>query len=76
MQILFLIWVIAGAASGSGTPESCQGRTGARLSLCNDASDVGTTIGVGLIIGLWAAVDLILGITYLIFRLAGRQPRA
>lgn len=75
VQILFLIWVIAGAASGHGTPESCQGRTGARLQLCNDASDVGTTIGVGLIIGLWVAVDFILGITYLIYRVASRQPR-
>ncbi|SEQ71590.1 hypothetical protein SAMN04487983_1007167 [Streptomyces sp. yr375] len=76
VQILFLIWVITGAASGSGTPEECRGLTGDNLKLCKDASDVGTTIGVGLIIGLWAAADIILGFTYLVYRLATRQPRA
>ncbi|WP_432158935.1 hypothetical protein [Streptomyces sp. bgisy153] len=76
VQILFLIWVITGAASGSGTPEDCKGLTGDQLELCNDASDVGTTIGVGLIIGLWVAADFILGLTYLVYRLATRQPRA
>ncbi|MDX3587682.1 hypothetical protein PV740_39555 [Streptomyces europaeiscabiei] len=70
---MFLIGVIMGAATGSGTPEECQGRTGDDLQLCEDASDVGTTIGVGLIIGLWAAVDVILGFSYLVYRLASRR---
>ncbi|MFI1481433.1 hypothetical protein [Streptomyces sp. NPDC020747] len=56
VQILFLIWVITGAASGSGTPDECRGLTGDNLQVCEDANDIGTTIGVGLIIGLWAAV--------------------
>jgi hypothetical protein len=73
IQVLFLIWVITGAASGSGTPEGCRGLTGDDLELCEDASDVGTTIGVGLVIALWAAVDVILGFTYLIYRLASRR---
>lgn len=73
IQILFLIWVITGAASGSGTPEECRGQTGDALQLCEDASDVGTTIGVGLIIGLWAAVDVILGFSYVVYRLASRR---
>ncbi|MEU0068540.1 hypothetical protein ABZ027_03040 [Streptomyces sp. NPDC006332] len=75
LQIAFLIWVIAGAASGSGTPAECRGRTGDALKLCEDASDVGTTIGVGLIIALWAAVDVILGFTYVVYRLATRRTR-
>jgi hypothetical protein len=75
LQVLFLIWVILAAASGSGTPEECRGQTGQNLQTCKDASDVGTTIGVGLIIGLWAAVDIILGFTYLIYRL-GRRSRS
>jgi hypothetical protein len=70
---LFLIWVIMGAASGSGTPEECQGLTGDNLKSCEDASDIGTTIGVGLIIALWAAVDVILGVTYAVYRLARRR---
>ncbi|MCQ9133076.1 OPT/YSL family transporter [Streptomyces hilarionis] len=73
IQILFLIWVISGAASGSSTPEDCRGLTGDNLKLCEDADDVGTTIGVGLIIGLWAAVDVILGFTYVVYRLATRR---
>lgn len=74
VQILFLIWVITGAASGSGTPAECRGRTGDALELCEDASDVGTAIGVGLMIALWAAVDIILGLAYIVFRLARRRP--
>ncbi|MFD9116592.1 hypothetical protein [Streptomyces bottropensis] len=73
VQILFLIGVIMGAATGSGTPEECQGQTGDALKLCEDANDVGTTIGVGLIIGLWAAVDVILGFSYVVYRLASRR---
>ncbi|MFF3333721.1 hypothetical protein ACFYWX_29935 [Streptomyces sp. NPDC002888] len=73
VQIVFLIWVITGAASGSGTPEECRGMTGDDLKLCEDAGDVGTTIGVGLIVGLWAAVDVILGFTYVVYRLATRR---
>ncbi|WP_405526407.1 OPT/YSL family transporter [Streptomyces canus] len=73
VQILFLIWVITGAASGSGTPEECRGLTGDDLKLCEDANDAGTAIGVGLIIGLWAAVDVILGFTYVVYRLATRR---
>ncbi|MFJ9666350.1 hypothetical protein ACIRPP_17315 [Streptomyces sp. NPDC101219] len=73
VQILFLVWVIWGASTASGTPEACRGRTGDDLRLCNDASDVGTTIGVGLVIALWAAVDVILGFTYLVYRLASRR---
>ncbi|CAM5331272.1 hypothetical protein SALBM311S_07663 [Streptomyces alboniger] len=73
VQILFLIFVIMGATSGNGTPEECRGQTGDALKLCEDAGDVGTTIGVGLIIGLWAAVDAILGFTYVVYRLATRR---
>jgi hypothetical protein len=73
--ILFLIWVIVGASTASGTPEGCRGLTGEDLKLCEDASDVGTTIGVGLIVAFWVAADFILALTYVIYRLASRQPR-
>lgn len=39
----------------------------------SERSDVGTAIGMGLIIALWVAVDIILGITYGVYRLARRQ---
>ena len=73
VQLLFLIWVITGASTASGTPEDCRSLTGDDLKPCEDASEVGTTIGVGLIIGLWAAVDVILGFTYVVYRLASRR---
>lgn len=73
VQVLFLCWVITGAASGSGTPAGCRGLTGDDLTLCEDADDTGTAIGVGLVIALWAAADIILGLTYLVFRLARRR---
>ncbi|MFD5588301.1 hypothetical protein ACFWII_31425 [Streptomyces sp. NPDC127063] len=70
---MFLVWVITGATSGSGTPEDCRGLTGDDLRLCEDAGDAGTAIGVGLVIALWAAVDVILGFTYVVYRLASRR---
>lgn len=72
IQVLFLIWIITGI-SASGEDASCEGLTGDALELCRDAGDVGTAIGVGLIIGLWAAVDIILGVTYGIYRLSRRR---
>ncbi|MGW7067188.1 hypothetical protein ACWGII_13945 [Streptomyces sp. NPDC054855] len=74
VQALFVIWIIVGVNSASDDP-SCEGLAGDALKLCQDAGDVGTAIGVGLIIGLWAAVDIILGVTYGIYRLS-RGPRA
>lgn len=69
IQVLFLIWVIAGASSGAGQPEDC-GTLDAEL--CNDAADVGTAIGVFMVVILWCIVDFLLGVGYLIYRLAKR----
>ncbi|MDX3608943.1 hypothetical protein PV702_21375 [Streptomyces sp. FL06-04B] len=69
VQIFFLVRPIIGIVSGSGTPEDCG--TLDRRS-CNDAENAGTAIGAGLIIVLWAGVDVILGITYAVYRLARR----
>ncbi|MFE6766450.1 hypothetical protein [Streptomyces sp. NPDC057689] len=71
VQALFLVWIIVGA--GSNDDSSCKGMTGDALRTCQDAGDAGTVIGVGLLIGLWVAVDLILGITYGVYRLARRR---
>src|SRR3954469_12097256 len=65
IQALFLIWIIAGAAGNS---NNCDGKVGDALDACQAGTAVGTGIGVALIIALWVAVDIILGITYLIFR--------
>lgn len=65
INVLFLIWIIVGIAGASGTPEDC-GTLSAEA--CNAAEGVGTAIGAGLIIGLWVAADVILGVLWLITR--------
>lgn len=71
VQLLFIIWIIAGAASAGSTP----GDTGGVLTQeeANSARDAGTAIGIGLIIILWAIVDFILGIGYAIKVIATRE---
>ena len=69
IQVLFLVWVIAGASTGSGQPTDC-GNLSAQA--CNDTSDAGTAIGVALLIVFWCVVDFILGVGYAIYRLAKR----
>jgi Protein of unknown function (DUF2510) len=69
IQALFLVWIIGGIASGSGTPKHCGSLS---QHACNTAANVGTGIGVALIVGLWIVVDFLLGVTYLIVRLARR----
>ncbi|GAA1436421.1 hypothetical protein GCM10009601_63710 [Streptomyces thermospinosisporus] len=66
IQVLFLLWVIAGLAN-SATSDDCRGMTGDELELCRDAGFIGTTTGAGLLVGLWVAVDVILGFSYLIY---------
>src|ERR1700761_8401369 len=65
VQAIFLIWIIAGAQANHC---SAQGSVSA-----NGACTAGTAIGVVLIIGLWVAVDVILGISYIIFRRSTRN---
>ena len=70
VQVLFLAWVISGAASGAGQPSDCGTLS---ASTCNTASDAGTAIGVGVLIVLWFFVDAFLGIVYGVYRLASRR---
>lgn len=68
IQVLFVVWIIAGANANSGHAH-CQYLT---AQTCAAATDTGTAIGVGLIIGLWVATDIIVGGTYAIYRLTRR----
>jgi hypothetical protein len=70
IQALFLIWVISGAASANGTPTDCSGLD---AETCNAASDIGTGIGVVLIVILWMVVDFFMAVIYGIYRLAKRN---
>ena len=69
VQVLFILWIITGAASGNGQPTDC-GSLSAKT--CNDASDAGTAIGVAVIVMLWMVADFLLGVGYVIYRLAKR----
>ncbi|MBE1533684.1 hypothetical protein [Actinomadura algeriensis] len=61
VQLLFLAWVIMGGETGSDCSPDYQG-----------ACETGTAIGVGLIIALWVAVDIILALTYMVFKIFRR----
>ncbi len=65
VNVIFLIWIIAGAASTSGHATDCGTLT---QETCDSARNVGAGIGIGIIIFLWAAADVILGIVWLITR--------
>ncbi|MFI6092254.1 hypothetical protein [Streptomyces sp. NPDC051218] len=75
IQVVFLAWVAAAAATGSGTPDSCSRLTGDALKLCEDSDAAGTTIGVGLIVAVWLATDFIIAVTYAMYHLTRRPPR-
>lgn len=63
VQALFVAWIVVGIA-GQPEPE-CEFLT---ASECQDAADVGTALGVMLIVFFWAAVDVVLGVIYLVRR--------
>lgn len=72
LQVIFLLWVILGAVSGHHTAVDCHGLNAADCTSARNARDTGTAIGVGLIVGVWAAVDIVIGVTYALVRLVRR----
>lgn len=63
LNILFVVWVIS--AVGAAECEAEREFQG--------ACEAGTAIGVGIIVGFWAVVDIILGILWLVTRGSRRQ---
>lgn len=64
INVIFLVWLIAGFATANNSP--CGG--GLSTSACQAASDIGTGIGAMIVVFLWVAADIILGIIWLITR--------
>jgi hypothetical protein len=62
-NLLMLIWVIAGIASGSGHATDCGTLD---QQTCDNAAHVGTGIGVAILIVFWALLDVILGVLWLV----------
>ena len=56
VQVLFLVWIITAGHSAANDIHHTASN-GDRA-----AKEVGTTIGIGLVVGLWVATDVILGI--------------
>ena len=71
VQVLFVVWLIAGIASGHGAAVHCHDQYLTHAQ-CASASEAGTAIGVGIIVLLWVAADLLLFIPWAIWRLARR----
>ena len=69
VQVIFVIWIIAGLV---GTHHGTDCGT-LDANTCEAATDVGASIAVYLIVMFWAAVDVILGLGYVVFRLSRRE---
>lgn len=90
IQVIFIIWVIAGAATKTGPAQAqiaqgcyhhawyplfksqadCVTHYGGAL---NDAGNVGKGLGIAVVVIIWVVVDIILGISYGVYRLATRD---
>lgn len=70
VNALFLFWIIGGVGA---TSDNCAGLTGDDLDLCQAGTAIGAGIGVTFIIFLWMAVDIILGIIWLVTNKKGRD---
>lgn len=68
IQAVFIAWIIAGAQASHCNAQGSQ--------TANGACTAGTGIAVALIIALWAATDVIVGGTYLVYRLSVRNRGA
>lgn len=62
VQVLFVIWLIAGINTVS--QDTCTDSEYA--DACQAGAAIGAGIGIGLIIFLWALVDVILGVIWLV----------
>jgi hypothetical protein len=64
INVLFLVWLVSALGSSS----SCGGMTGDELSACQAGEGIGKGIVFFVILLLWALVDVILGVVYLVTR--------
>lgn len=72
-NLLMPVWLVVGVSAASDSGEECVDE------LCRDANDVGTAIGAGVVLFIWMAGAVILGVIWLVTnkssgRAARRQP--
>jgi hypothetical protein len=65
------MWLVTGIHAGSHVGPNTCGSLSAQT--CQDAANTGTAIGAGLVIALWVAVDIIVGITYAVVHLTRKR---
>jgi hypothetical protein len=71
VNVLFLVWLITGVGGAADQAEDCTALVGNAKDLCeagNAGTAVGAGIGAAIILFLWALVDVILGILWLVTR--------
>ena len=66
INIIFLLWIIVGVGGSEDLCDTPEERGSLTQEECEAATAIGTGIGVSLICGLGAFVDIILGVLYLI----------
>jgi len=80
VQVIFLVWIIAGVHGAPSIPAHCLDSHGdvdiTRGDDCAAAAggQIGTGIGAGLVFGFWVGVDIILGIGRMIVVFTRRKP--
>ena len=65
INALFLWWIISGLSNAA---DNCADLRGQALEDCQTATGIGAGIGIIFIIFLWAMVDVILGVLYIVTR--------
>lgn len=66
VQVLFILWIVTGAAAGG---SSCKGLS---AHTCATAADVGHGVAIAVQVVAWVVVDVLLAVIYGIYRLARR----
>ena len=74
VQVLFIAWLISAGVTGDHGTTHCTA-AGLTSGQCKSASEVGTGLAIGFIVVFWVAVDLLLSIPYVIYRLSRRPAR-
>jgi len=68
---LMLVWLVTGVNGASNEGHSCKAD-----KACQGANDVGTAIGAGIIIFVWAAGAVILGVIWLVTSRTSNRPES
>lgn len=71
-NVLCLIWLIGGVASVANS-NSCATQTDISESACRAAANAGAGIGAAIIVFVWVAGDVILGVIWLVTRPKDRR---